>query len=311
MKVLVSGSTGLVGTALVQALESAGHSGVSLTRSTSAPGRIQWDPMAGTLDARDLEGFDAVVHLAGESIAGGRWTAAKKERIRDSRVRGTTLLAETLAKLARPPRVLASASAIGYYGSRGDERLTEDSAGGRGFLAEVCRDWEQATAPASRQGVRVAHLRFGVILSPHGGALAKMLLPFKLGAGGKIGDGRQFMSWITLDDTVTAVQHVLSQESVRGPVNIDAPHPATNYEFTKTLGRVLGRPTVFPMPAFAARLAFGEMADELLLASTRVMPQALEEAGYQFRYPDLDGAVRHLLGRAEIAVGARSETRRG
>lgn len=297
MKVLVSGATGLVGTALVPALESAGHTVVSLTRSAAGTNRIHWDPTAGKLDPRELEGFDAVVHLAGESIAAGRWTAAKKERIRDSRVRGTTLLAEALAKLARPPRVLASASAIGYYGSRGDERLTEDSAGGRGFLAEVCRDWEKATEPASRQGIRVAQLRFGVILSPRGGALAKMLLPFKLGAGGKIGDGRQFMSWVTLDDTVAAVQQVLAQESVRGPVNVVAPHPVTNYEFTKTLGRVLGRPTIFPMPAFAARLAFGEMADELLLGSTRVEPKRLLDGGFTFRHSNLEDGLRHLLGK--------------
>jgi uncharacterized protein (TIGR01777 family) len=298
MKIIVSGSTGLVGSALVRRLEAAGHSVVSLTRSAAGSQGIHWDPAAGTIAAAALEGFDAVVHLAGENIAAGRWTAAKKARIRGSRVLGTHLLAETLARLAYPPKVLASASAIGYYGSRGDEILTESSPAGAGFLADVCRDWEQATDAAEKKGIRVAHLRFGVILSPEGGALAKMLLPFKLGVGGQIGNGRQFMSWIALDDTAEAVRHVLETETLRGRVNVVAPNPVTNYEFTKTLGRVLGRPTVLPMPAFAARLAFGEMANELLLASTRVQPTRLLEHGFTFRHPRLDEALRHLLGRA-------------
>lgn len=302
MRILVSGSTGLVGSALVPLLTSGGHEVVRLVRGAPQPGArdIHWDPDAGKLDEAALEGIDAVVHLAGESIASGRWTAAKKTRIRDSRVRGTRLLSEALARRQQPPRVLVSASAIGYYGDRGEELLTEDSPVGTGFLAEVCRDWEQATEPAAAKGIRVVNLRFGVILTPAGGALAKMLFPFRMGVGGKIGSGRQYTSWIALDDAIGAVQHALVNEAVRGPVNGVAPRPVTNLEFTKTLGRVLGRPTIFPMPAFAARLAFGEMAQELLLAGARVEPARLGQTGYRFRYPDLEGALRHLLGKVPL-----------
>lgn len=295
MNVLISGATGLVGSALTRELEAAGHSVVSLTRGPAGPKRIHWDPQSGQLNPAELESVDAVVHLAGESIASGRWTAEKKARIRDSRVRGTALLAQTLANLPRPPRVLVSASAIGYYGSRGDEILTEASSSGTGFLAEVCRDWERATAPAEQAAMRVAYLRFGVILSRNGGALRQMLLPFKLGLGGRIGDGRQYMSWIALDDTTAAVRHVLDHESIRGGVNVVTPNPVTNYEFTKALGRALRRPTIFPMPAFAARLAFGEMADELLLSSARVEPGRLRESAFTFRYPLLEEALEHTL----------------
>jgi hypothetical protein len=242
--------------------------------------------------------MDAIVHLAGENIAGGRWTAARKARIRDSRVIGTRTLCETLARLSQPPKVLVSASAIGYYGDRGAEPLWENSTFGTGFLADVCRAWEEATQPAVQKGIRVVLLRLGIVLSPAGGALAKMLLPFKLGLGGVLGRGNQYMSWIALDDVAGAMAHTLVTDTLQGPVNAVAPYPVTNREFTRTLGRILRRPTVFPLPAFAARLVFGEMADALLLASTRVEPKRLLATQYVFRYPELDGALRHLLGKA-------------
>ncbi|MDE0354760.1 MAG: TIGR01777 family oxidoreductase [Deltaproteobacteria bacterium] len=296
MKILVTGATGLVGGALVRFLAGGGHEVVQLGRSAPGAGDIRWDPEAGVLEPDALEGFDGVVHLAGDNIATGRWTAEKKRRIRESRVKGTSLLAATLAGLERPPRVLVSASAIGYYGDRGDEELTEGSAPGSGFLSEVCREWEAATEAAEGKGIRVAHARLGVVLSKDGGALAKMLTPFRLGAGGVIGNGRQYMSWITLDDTVAAIGHLLSTDSAAGPVNVVAPAPVTNGEFTRTLGRVLRRPTLFPMPGFAARLAFGEMADALLLASTRVKPAGLTAAGYAFRHGSLEEGLRYVLG---------------
>jgi len=299
MKILVSGSTGLVGSALVSFLASGGHEVVRLVRGRLKPGVVEvpWDPQAGTIEAAKLEGLDAVVHLAGENIA-GRWTAAKKARIRSSRVEGTRLLAEALAGLKRPPKTLVCASAIGYYGDRGDEVLREDSPSGAGFLAAVCRDWEAAAHAAAEKGIRVVQLRIGVVLSPAGGALARMLTPFKLGLGGRIGPGSQFMSWIAIDDLIGAIHHALTTEPLRGPVNAVAPRAVTNREFTKTLGRVLARPTIFPMPAFAARLAFGEMADELLLASARVEPAKLVSSGYRFRTPELEAALRHLLGKS-------------
>ncbi|HKB06962.1 MAG TPA: TIGR01777 family oxidoreductase [Candidatus Polarisedimenticolia bacterium] len=299
MRILVSGSTGLVGSALVPRLAAGGHTVVRLVRAKAIPGEngIAWNPATGILEAPALEGFDAVIHLAGESIASGRWTHAKKARIRDSRVVGTALLADRIAGLSRPPGVLLCASAIGFYGHRGDETLREDSAPGKDFLGRVCRDWEAAAEPAARKGVRVVRLRFGVILSPLGGALAKMLTPFRLGLGGPIGDGRQYMSWIAIDDAVDSLLHALTAKLSPGPVNIVSPNPATNAEFTQTLGRVLGRPAFMPMPAFAARLAFGEMADALLLSSQRVAPDRLVASGYAFRYPALEPALRHLLGR--------------
>jgi len=298
MNILVSGSTGLVGTALIPALTAGEHEVVRLVRSKSrSPSKelIGWDSEANYIDAAGLEGLDAVVHLAGESIASGRWNTLKKARMRDSRVRGTRLLCEALAHAAKPPSVLICASAIGFYGDRGDELLTESSPGGKGFLAEVCRDWEGAAEPALQKGIRVVNLRFGVILSAQGGALAKMLTPFKMGVGGVIGSGRQYMSCIALDDVVRAIQQALSTASLAGPVSVVGPTPVTNREFTKTLGKVLGRPTIFPMPAFAARLALGEMADELLLSSARVAPHKLLESGFQFQYPALEAALRHVL----------------
>jgi uncharacterized protein (TIGR01777 family) len=298
--VLVTGSSGLVGSALVPFLTTGGHRVTRLVRSSPRPGEdeMEWEPAAARVDASQLEALDAVVHLAGDNIAAGRWSALKKARIRDSRVNGTRFLCETLAKLERPPKVLVCASAIGYYGSRGDTWLREDSAAGTDFLAEVCQAWEAATGPARQRGIRVVPLRFGVILSPADGALAKMLLPFKLGAGGVIGNGRQYMSWIALDDVLGAIYHALMTDALDGPVNVVAPQPVSNRDYTRTLGRALGRPTLVPLPAFAARLAFGEMAEALFLSSSRVKPQRLVESGYAFRFPELGGALQHLLGKS-------------
>jgi uncharacterized protein len=298
LHVAVSGSTGLVGAALVPFLTTGGHRVSRLVRSTAASndGAVQWNPTAGTIDAAALEGVDAVVHLAGESVAGARWTDAVKARILDSRTRGTTLLAQTLAGLRRPPRVWVSASAIGYYGDRSDEELREDSGGGSGFLADVCRQWEAATKSAADAGIRVVHLRIGIVLSPAGGALKAMLVPFKLGAGGRIGSGTQYMSWISIDDLLGAILHALRSDTVTGAVNAVAPHAVTNAEFTRVLGHVLRRPTLFPVPAVAARLAFGAGADEMLLASARVQPARLQATGYAFRHDTLEAALRHGLG---------------
>ncbi|MDL1875218.1 TIGR01777 family protein [Cytophagia bacterium CHB2] len=264
-------------------------------RYAPAPGEHPWDPDAGKIDAAGLEGLDAVVHLAGESIAKGRWTAAKKARIVNSRVRGTKLLAETLAQLKQPPKTLISASAIGYYGDRGDTILREDSAPGSGFLAETSVAWERAAEPAAQAGIRVAHPRTGVVLSTEGGALKEILLPFRLGVGGVMGSGKQYWSWIAFDDLIGALQHALKNESLQGPFNVVAPQPVTNREFVKTLGRVLSRPTIFPAPEFALRLLLGEMAEGLLFASARIEPAKLTATGYTFRYPDLEGALRALL----------------
>jgi uncharacterized protein (TIGR01777 family) len=257
---------------------------------------VYWNPAGGDIDEPKLEGFDAVIHLAGEPIT-GRWNAAKKRAIRESRAKSTRLLCETMARLSSRPRVLVAASASGYYGDRGDEVLREESGAGSSFLSQVCQEWEAATKPAAESGMRVVNLRFGFVLSPAGGGLAKMLPAFKMGAGGKIGSGKQYMSWIGIDDLVQIILFATTAHTLNGPVNAVAPNPVTNLEFTKTLGRVLGRPAIFPMPAFAVRLAFGEMGKELLLASTRIEPARLLSAGYQFRFPELEGALRHLLGR--------------
>lgn len=298
MNILISGSTGLVGTALIPRLTAQGDEVLRLVRSKSkspAGEMVHWDPEGNFVDAAGLERADMVVHLAGEGIASGRWTPAKKARIRDSRVQGTRLLCDTIARNTTRPKTFLCASAIGFYGDRGDEILTEASPPGTGFLPEVCQEWEAATAPAREKGVRVVSLRFGIILSTAGGALAQMLTPFKMGAGGVLGSGRQYMSWITLDDVLNAILFAKDTESISGPINVVAPNPVTNQEFTKTLGKVLGRPTVLPMPAFAARLAFGEMADALLLASSRVIPERLKESGFAFQHTDLEGGLRHVL----------------
>jgi uncharacterized protein len=305
MYIAITGSTGLVGTALVAALQGRGDKVLRLVRTSASSikpreardpqNEIRWDPAAGQIDAAGLEGVEAVVHLAGEGIADHRWTDEVKRRIRQSRTEGTRLLCDALAGLNAKPRVLCSASAVGYYGDRGAETVDETSSAGRGFLADVCQAWEAATGPARDAGIRVVNLRLGVVLSSHGGALAKMLTPFKLGLGGVIGSGRQAMSWITLEDLVGAILFTLASPALAGPVNAVSPYPVTNREFTRALGRVLGRPTIFPMPAFAARLAFGEMADEMLLAGARVEPRALAEAGFAFRHPQLEPALRQLF----------------
>ena len=289
MKIAVTGSTGLVGSALVPFLQKAGHDVLPLRRPT------HWNPDNGTVDMSALQGLNAVVHLAGENIAAGRWTSSKKARILGSRVIGTKLVAESLAKLETPPAVLVSMSAIGYYGNRGSEVLREESGTGSGFLSEVCRQWESATDSATRRGIRVVHLRTGLVLSSKGGALEKIVLPFKFGAGGRIGSGKQYMSWITLDDLCAAILHCIQAGGLHGPVNTVSPSPVTNEEFTRILGRVLSRPTLFPLPTFAARIALGEMADELLLSSNRVEPARLLASGFGFRHKELEPALRELL----------------
>jgi uncharacterized protein (TIGR01777 family) len=298
MNVLISGATGLIGSALIPELEGGGHRVIRLSRSrSSAEDTIRWDPASGTLDPSRLGGIDAVVHLAGESIAQGRWTPEKKRRIMESRRVGTRLLAETLAGLSEPPEVMVSASAVGYYGDRGNELLREESEPGSDFLAEVCKAWEAAADPAREAGIRVVHPRMGIVLSTKGGALGRTLPIFKLGGGGRIGSGRQWWSWVALDDVVGIIIHALTERSVEGPVNVGSPNPLTNAEYTKVLGKVLNRPTIFPLPARAARLVLGELADALLLASQRMEPAKLKETGYEFRHPELEGALRHLLGR--------------
>jgi uncharacterized protein (TIGR01777 family) len=297
LHVAVTGARGLIGSALLKHLTSQGHRVSALVRRPADRGEISWDPEAGTLDPRDLQGVDAVIHLAGENV-GTRWTVERKRRIKSSRIEGTRLLAESIARARPQPRVLISASAIGIYGNRGDEVLTENSPAGDpklDFLADVGREWEAAAEPARAAGVRVIHPRFGVVLSPEGGALKKMLLPFRLGLGGRLGNGTQWMSWISIEDVVGAILHTLLLESFSGPVNLVAPEPVRNRDFTTILGRVLSRPTPFAVPAAALRLALGEMADSTLLASTRVLPKRLLASGYRFEHQDVGAALRQVL----------------
>ena len=296
MKVLVTGASGMIGSALVSRLDAVGHQVTRLTRSQPrGSGEYNWDPAAGTIDEGALDGVDAVVHLAGESVA-GRWTETKKRRILESRVKGTRLVSKAIAGRADRPAVLVCASAIGVYGDRGEEPVTERSAPGTGFLAEVVREWEGATAPASDAGIRVVNLRFGIVQSADGGALATMLPIFRLGLGGRVGGGRQYVSWVAIDDVVGTVQHAFAADSLSGPVNVVAPAPVTNAEYAHTLGRVLGRPAVLPAPGFAVRLALGEFAEQLL-GGQRVVPERLAGSGYAFRYSELEAALRHVLGR--------------
>ncbi|HWN11783.1 MAG TPA: TIGR01777 family oxidoreductase [Pyrinomonadaceae bacterium] len=296
MRIIISGSHGLIGKALIEALRIDGHEIFRLVRNAPRDeSEIEWSPDRYSIALARLEGFDAAVHLAGESIAEGRWTDEKKKRILESRTRGTQLLSDALANLASPPKVLISASAIGYYGNRGDEILTEQSEPGDEFLAEVCVEWEKATSLAKEKGIRTVNSRFGIILAKEGGALARMLTPFRMGVGGRIGSGKQWMSWIALDDVIGGIKFALANESLRGPVNFVAPNPVTNAEFTKALGRALSRPTIFPIPAFGLRLVFGEMADALLLSSQRVEPERLKASDYTFQFLQLDAALRHVL----------------
>lgn len=295
MKVAIAGASGLVGSALIPVLKKLGGQITRLVRSDPKAGDIEWHPNQDQVSSRSLEGFDVIINLAGENLAGGRWTDDLKRKIRDSRVNGTHLLSEAIAKLPQKPRVFACASATGIYGDRDDETLDEQSESGGGFLAGVCREWEKATEPAVKAGTRVVNLRFGPILAREGGMLAKLLTPFKMGMGGKVGSGKQFISWVALDDAVNAIKFALEDESIRGPLNIVSPNPVTNEEFTKTLGHVLNRPTALAMPAFAARLAFGEMADEMLLVSQKVIPKKLTQLGFTFAFPDLEAAMRHLV----------------
>lgn len=297
MNILVSGSSGLVGTALLPFLAGHSHRIVRLVRHAPGTGadEIFWNPASSSVDAASMEGMDAVVHLAGESIASGRWTHERKRRISDSRIGGTSLLSRTLQDLRRPPQVLISASAVGYYGDRGEEPLSEDSCGGSGFLADVCRRWEQAAASAANAGIRVVVLRLGMVLSPRGGALKKMLFPFRMGAGGRLGDGSQYVAWIALDDLLETILFLLSASALHGPVNAVAPGTLTNRDFTAVLSRVLRRPAMFPLPAFGIRVLFGEMGEQVLLSGARVIPARLTHAGFKFLYPDLTSALRHIL----------------
>jgi len=293
-RILVSGVSGTIGAALLPSLKTRGYEVTRLVRGV-APGddQISWNPSK-PIAPDSVSRFDAVIHLAGESIV-GRWTKTKKAKIRDSRVVGTTHLAQALAQTSRKPEVFICSSAIGYYGDRGNELLNERSRSGSGFLAEVCREWEAATQPAAQAGIRTVQIRTGVVLSPKGGALGKMLTPFKMGVGGKIGDGRQWMSWIDVQDMVGAIHHVLKSDLLQGPVNMVAPKPVTNAEFTDTLGGVLSRPTILPMPAFAVKLAFGEMGETVLLGSQRVEPAQLVTSGYPFRFTSLRASLENLL----------------
>jgi uncharacterized protein (TIGR01777 family) len=295
--VVISGATGLIGTALTRSLRADGHRVLRLRRGGLTEGDdIGWDPAAGRIDAPALENLDAVVHLAGEGIGERRWSDEQKRNIRESRVRGTSVLAAAVASRERKPRVFVSASAIGYYGDRGDEVLTEKSASGDDFLAEVCRAWEAETQPAADAGVRTVITRNGIVLDKHGGALARMLLPFRLGIGGKQGSGKQWMSWIALADTVAALRHVIDDERVNGPVNLTAPNPVVNEEFAHTLGRVLHRPTVLPTPMLPLKLRYGaELVESLLLVSQRVQPNELETNGFTFAYPALESALEAIL----------------
>jgi uncharacterized protein (TIGR01777 family) len=292
--VAITGATGLVGSALAERLPQAGMRVIRLSRRPG-PETVVWDPAQELTDAGPLEGLQAVVHLAGENIGGRRWSAEQKRRLRNSRVEGTRNLARSLGRLASPPQVLVCASAVGFYGDRGDELLDESSRAGTGFLADLCREWEAAADDASKLGIRVIQTRFGVVLSQDGGALQKMLLPFKMGAGGRIGSGRQYWSWVALPDVISAIRYAISTPSLAGPVNVVSPQPATNSDFTRTLAKVLHRPAVLPMPAALARLALGEMADELLLASARVVPRKLEASGFTFQFSDLESALRDAL----------------
>jgi hypothetical protein len=297
LRIAISGASGFVGTALSAFLTSGGHTVLPLVRRAARhEGEIAWNPAAGEIDAARLEGVDAVIHLAGAGIADKRWRDKRKAEIMASRVKGTDLLARTLAGLQRKPAVFVSMSAVGFYGAQGDEPLTEASLAGDGFLAEVAKAWEAATVPAAAADIRVVQPRLGVVLGAGGGALARLLPPFRMGLGGPVGSGRQVMSWVTLDDVVGALHHMLFTPSLFGPVNVTAPHPVSQREFARVLGTVLHRPALMPLPAAVVRLAFGQMGEEALLSGQRVLPQQLLGSGFVFRQPELGGALRAELG---------------
>ena len=295
MKIAIAGASGLVGSALIPSLTNDGAAITRLVRGAAKSGEIEWHPNQDQLDEQTLAGFDVIINLAGENIAGGRWTDEQKRKIRDSRVGGTHLLSEAIAKMDVKPSAFICASATGIYGDRDDETLDEQSESGGGFLAGVCREWEKACEPAIKAAVRVVNLRLGPILGREGGMLSKLLTPFKMGMGGKVGSGKQYISWVALDDVVNAIKLAISNQTIRGPVNIVSPNPVTNEEFTRTLGHVLNRPTALAMPAFAARLAFGEMADEMLLASQKVLPKKLMSMGFEFKFAQLEAAFRRYV----------------
>lgn len=297
-RVAVTGATGLVGSELCPLLSSGGSQVLPLVRRPpQRTGDVFWDPDRGEIDAGALEGLDAVIHLAGESVAGGRWTKARRARILRSRIDGTRVLCEALLRLRRPPRVLVCASAVGFYGSRGDELLTEESVPGKGFLPDVALAWEAAATQARRGGIRVVHLRIGIVLTPRGGMLGRLLPLFALGLGGRAGSGRQWISWISLDDLLGVIQRVAFDDTFAGAVNATAPRPVTNAEFARTLGRVLRRPAILPAPAFAIRAALGAMGQHLMLEGNRVLPARLQERGFAFAHSELEGALQHMLGR--------------
>jgi uncharacterized protein (TIGR01777 family) len=297
LRVIVSGASGLIGCRLTTYLSDRGHRVDSLVRRAPIPdgNEIRWHPESHRIDRERMEGADAVIHLAGENIAAGRWTPARKERILRSRVDGTRFLCESLASLAARPRVLVAASAVGYYGDRLDESVDEQSAPGSGFLARVCHGWEEATQSAQQASIRVVHLRIGMVLAAEGGALAKMLTPFKMGLGGPVGNGRQYVSWIAIDDLMKCIEYVIDHDSLSGPVNAVSPNPVTNAVFAKTLGRVLHRPALAPVPALAVKAMFGEMGKSLLLEGARVLPKRLLDSGFEFSHADLESALRHEL----------------
>ncbi len=294
MRILITGGSGLLARALTRHLSDKGHIVFTLSRKPSSDGTIHWNPDARQLDLSSLEGFDIVIHLAGENLT-GIWTANKRERIYASRIQTTRFLSESLWQLNKPPRVFISASAVGYYGDRGTEDLTEESKMGSGFLAQLCRDWEQAAQMARREDLGVVHMRLGVVLSADGGFLKKILPVFRLGLGGRIGDGRQYMSWIHIQDVCRAVEFIIIQEKISGPINITAPEPISNRTLTKTLGKILHRPTIFFAPAWLLKMVLGQMADEMLLASARVLPQRLQQSGFKFEYASIAKALEDLL----------------
>lgn len=310
MRILVSGSHGLIGTAFISYLADHGHHVIRLVRGRHEIDDVvvKWNPLEKEIDITELEGFDAVVHLAGENVASGRWTANKKKAIYDSRILSTQFLCECFKKLKSPPKTFICASAIGFYGHRGEEELDEKSGSGKGFLSNVCQEWEAVTDTLKESSMRVAHLRFGVVLSSEGGALAQMLRPFRMGFGGRVGSGEQYMSWITIDDAVSAMYFIMRHKEMSGPINVVSPNPVTNLEFTRVLGETLGRWAIVPLPAFLARIAMGELANELLLASTRVIPAELQKSEFLFQFPNLEEALDHVIEEEEVEEESFEET---